>query len=293
MRVTVEQIADMALIRDEPLASMFTLSPFVWKRERGYDLLVRAVNRSEIATQKVARIYYGHSQDGIVFTMDEAPALAPGPQPEDRDGCEDPTADYDAGTLYVYYTGWNQALLAGQLMLAVGPDGRHLQKRGVSIPWTQERKNPKEATLVRAGDGTWRLFFEYAAGEASKIGIARSKRVDGPWEIQPDLFSARPDLWDRWHLSTGPIEQVNGVPTMFYNGATHDAKWRIGWITFDDDYTRVVDRCVDPVIVPPPPDINDTDIAFAASALEMNAGTVWLYYSISDQYMKRATLRVS
>jgi hypothetical protein len=94
-------------------------------------------------------------------------------------------------------------------------------------------------------------------------------------------------------LSTGPIEQVNGVPTMFYNGATHDAKWRIGWITFDDDYTRVVDRCVDPVIVPPPPDINDTDIAFAASALEMNAGTVWLYYSISDQYMKRATLRVS
>ena len=26
---------------------------------------------------------------------------------------------------------------------------------------------------------------------------------------------------------------------MFYNGATHDARWRIGWIAFDRDYERV------------------------------------------------------
>lgn len=26
---------------------------------------------------------------------------------------------------------------------------------------------------------------------------------------------------------------------MFYNGATRDARWRIGWIAFDAEYTKV------------------------------------------------------
>jgi len=34
--------------------------------------------------------------------------------------------------------------------------------------------------------------------------------------------------------------------------ATKDAKWRIGWIRFARGSTRVVGRCDEPVIVPPP-----------------------------------------
>ena len=76
---------------------------------------------------------------------------------------------------------------------------------------------------------------------------------------------------------------------MFYNGATRDTKWRIGWVAFDATLQTVVDRCEQPVIVPPPPEGDATDIAFAASAVEQGA-TIWLYYSLSDATLMRATL---
>ena len=39
---------------------------------------------------------------------------------------------------------------------------------------------------------------------------------------------------------------------MFYNGATQDARWRIGWVAFNSDCTRVVGRGIEPLVVPPP-----------------------------------------
>ncbi len=69
--------------------------------------------------------------------------------------------------------------------------------------------------------------------------MASGRRPDGPWTVLPDPFGIREDSWDNWHLSTGPISQSPGQdPVMFYNGATHDARWRIGWISFDPDFTQ-------------------------------------------------------
>jgi predicted GH43/DUF377 family glycosyl hydrolase len=83
---------------------------------------------------------------------------------------------------------------------------------------------------------------------------------------------------------------VGGDPVMFYNGADPDAAWRPGWIRFGENYERVLERCAEPLIVPPKPQNDDRDIAFAASALR-DGGGIWLYYSIADRYMRRATLR--
>ena len=77
---------------------------------------------------------------------------------------------------------------------------------------------------------------------------------------------------------------------MFYNGATQDAKWRIGWVVFDRDYTRVLARSDEPLIVPPPAAPGDTDIAFAASAVEVD-DAIFLYYSLADKDVTRAVLR--
>ena len=152
---------------------MYTLSPFVWKDGGRWEVLVRAVpRRDDQPTLKVSSAYYGTSKDGLHFVMDDAPAIAPGPDAEDLNGCEDPTAATWNGTYYVYYTGWNQSKGQGNLLLASGPDPRHLVKRGVSLAATSAVDNPKEATIVAVADGTWRLFFEYAEGGASKIGIA-------------------------------------------------------------------------------------------------------------------------
>ncbi|MBC5810048.1 MAG: hypothetical protein GIW95_04215 [Candidatus Eremiobacteraeota bacterium] len=274
-----------------PLRDMYTLSPFVWKSPDGFDLLVRAVNRSQVASEKVARIYHGVSSDGINYAMDARPVLAPGPDELDRDGCEDPTLALSDGHFYVYYTGWNQTKLRGELLWATGRDIHQLEKRGVALASTAAVTNPKEATIVPVGDGTWRLFFEYARDGASRIGVATSQSVSGPWTVLADPFGARPDAWDNWHLSTGPILQSNPErPVMFYNGAAQGAKWRIGWIAFDATFENVVARCGEPLIVPHGLEAGDTDIAFAASCTFSGTERCDIFYSIADKQMYRAAV---
>ncbi len=273
----------------EPLASFYQLSPFVWRTGGGFEVMLRAVPFSEDPAQKIACIYHGRSSDGLIFHMGEVPAIAPGPAPDDRNGCEDPTVALVSGATYVYYTGWNQAERRGCLMLASGPDASHLVKRGVALRSRPGVANPKEAEIAIADDKTWRLFFEYAYEDASRIGLAVSERVDGPWGESAPPFERRPASWDAWHLSTGPAVLVDGTPVMFYNGATRDAKWRIGWIRFDAGYAQVLDRCDEPLIFPPAPKDDDTDIAFAASAL-YEGDLIRVYYSVADQYLRRATV---
>lgn len=290
-RFNVEKIEPLSLESVPPLSEMYTLSPYIWREKGKFALLLRAVPHSENPAEKIARVYAGYSDDGLRFAMDAQPIIAPGPGAEDRDGCEDPTVVVtDSGT-FVYYSGWNEAEQCGRLLLATGHDCRELTKRGVILPPTPGYANPKEATVIQVMDGTWRLFFEYAADEASKIGLASAPAVDGPWTMQESPFAARPDVWDSWHLSPGPILSSDPQrPIMFYNGATQEAHWRIGWIAFDAGYTRIVARSEEPLIVPPPGEPGDTDIAFAASCIERENGKVYLYYSVADQYLFRAAL---
>ncbi len=80
---------------------------------------------------------------------------------------------------------------------------------------------------------------------------------------------------------------------MFYNGATPKTRWRIGWIAFDAECTRVVARGEEPLFDLAPP-MGATDIAFAASCVETDGGdALWLYYSVADKDLFRATLRRS
>jgi predicted GH43/DUF377 family glycosyl hydrolase len=122
--------------------------------------------------------------------------------------------------------------------------------------------------------------------------MASGPTAKGPWTVKPDPFGIREDSWDNWHLSTGPMTQVGGQnPVMFCNGATHDARWRIGWISFDPDFTRVTGRGVEPMLVPPPAvDRTSTDIAFAASTV-MEGDRIALYYSLKDWMLRRAMVR--
>ncbi|HKU66322.1 MAG TPA: hypothetical protein VJP85_00955 [Candidatus Baltobacteraceae bacterium] len=291
MAFVVTNIEALRIESQSPLREMYKLSPYVWKTDRGYEILIRAVPHSEVPAEKIARIYHGRSHDGVCFEMGDESVIPPGPGEDDLDGCEDPTLAVVDGTYYVYYTGWNERRKRGQLLLASGPDLEHLEKRGVALASMHGRANPKEATIVQAADGSWRLFFEFARDDASKIGVARSDRVAGPWHVCEPLFDSRPETWDAWHLSTGPICESGASPVMFYNGATRKAEWRIGWIVFDGRYERVLARGADPILAAPAQrEAEDTDIAFAASAVD-DGLSIRLYYSIADKDMYCALIR--
>ena len=287
--------------KDGVLSGHDLMSPYVWEREGRLNLLVRVLRNPLGADDPTGVIYAGTSSDGLCFAMAEKPAIAPGPDRIDAGGVEDPTVVFSGKDVLVFYTGVEQGRRQGSLLVARGPEITDLAKQKVLLKAPEGEGNIKEATLAQGADGRYRLFYEYArrfnADEgdelvaASRIGMAVADAIEGEWTVVGDPFGVREKAWDNWHLSTGPILARPGEPpVMFYNGATLDARWRIGWIAFDENYERIVDRCIEPLIVPPPPRLRSgTDIAFAASCLDRDDG-IHLYFSLEDRVLRRATL---
>ncbi|KQM76533.1 glycosidase [Sphingomonas sp. Leaf22] len=271
------------------------MSPYVWQEADGrFGMMVRAVTRPGEPMTDTGVIWAGWSDDGRHFAMLPEPSIVPGPGEQDAGGVEDPTVVRRDDGYVVYYSGVLGDHAHGELSYAAGPSLDRLTKSGVVLASSKSEGNTKEATIDRTPDGRWRLFYEYAADEASRIGMAIGADVAGPWDEQPTPFMPRADSWDDWHLSTGPLLTDDpAMPVMFYNGATRDARWRIGWVAFDAEFRGVVARGIEPLITPPPVDDRTaTDIAFAASVVVVE-GAIWLYYSLEDRKLARALIRRS
>lgn len=289
MSYRVIKIEELKLKCKAPLEGMYKLSPLVWEENGIYQMLVRAVNTSEDPTQKVARVYSGTSKNGLSFKMSDGPVIAPGTTSLDKDGCEDPTVVCIPKGYLVYYTGWNQTKMEGQLLLAKGDSLDKLVLDGVAIHSKKPYLNPKEASVIHLKNGKWDLLFEYAEQHRSKLGRATSKKAEGPWKIKGEYLEAIPDNWDSYHLSPGPVlTDANGQTLMFYNGSDDKARWRIGWAKLDDK-GKITDRSKDPLITPPKSKPGETDIAFAASAVLVGKH-IWLYYTTADKSTFRAII---
>ncbi len=284
---------DIAERPDGLLAGHDLMSPYVWRQDGRTRLLVRVLKNPLEPGDPTGVIYSGHSDDGLNFVINQQPAIVPGPDEVDAGGVEDPTVVIaKEGFLLVFYTGVDARGEQGSLLVAKGCDFADLTKRQVLLKAPEGEGNIKEATVAQGADGKFRLFYEYAKENASRVGLAVSEGPEGPWQPVDDPFTIREDGWDNWHLSTGPIVSRKDMPPiMFYNGATADARWRIGWIAFDANFTRVVDRCIEPLLVPPPPkERAGIDIAFAASCLDCG-DRLHLYYSLEDRVLRRACVR--
>lgn len=288
----VEKIEDVCLTANEPLKSMDWMSPYVWQKEGKLWIMMRGVPNPCGPADPTGIIWCGCSDDGLTFLMDDRPAINPGPDKVDAGGVEDPTVEPTEDGLVVYFTGVEKGRKQGSLLLASGKDIYSLEKRAVMMKAAEGEGNIKEATLFQAADKSWRLFYEFARENASRIGMACGPEMGAEWTATKEMIPIREDSWDNWHLSPGPIVQCpDRDPVMFYNGATNDARWRIGWISFNRNCECITDRGVEPMLVPPPAkDRAATDIAFAASALLQADGTIHLYYSLEDRLLSRATV---
>ena len=286
----MERLDPVVLDGPDELTSRDLMSPFVWERSggAGLEVLVRAVPADRSPGEESGRLWYGRSDDdGLRFRMADAPVLVPSDGPDSR-GCEDPTVVPVEDGLIVYYTGVDEDG-AGRLCYAIGPDARSLNKGGVALSSSKSERNTKEATVLRAG-GRWRLLHEYSHDDHSLIGLAVGDAAAGPWDEDGDPLRPRPDRWDSWHLSPGPLLRDPGHPVLFYNGADRGADWGIGWAVLTPDLSRAVERCGDALIAPPDDGDHGRDINFAASLVE-RGGTIWLYLSRNDRELWRATVR--
>jgi predicted GH43/DUF377 family glycosyl hydrolase len=293
-RSIFEVVAIDPVVIDGPdrLLAHDLMSPFVWRApDGGLAVLLRAVGRSMDADGVTGRIWHGRcDSSGAIFRMDRTPLIEPGPGALDIRGCEDPTVVPTGSDCVVYYTGLGRNG-DGQMLYAKGPDVRSLRKRGVALASSKTERNTKEAAVDRTSDGQWRLFYEYSKGCQSRVGLAFGPGPHGPWDEQDDPFDARPESWDSWHVSTGPLLMTDAdAPVMFYNGANRDAHWGIGWAVFDRDCTSVRQRSDRPLIAPSPAASDGTEISFAASVIQTEE-QIWLYFSRNDRRIFRARLQ--
>ncbi len=293
----VVELQDLEMTGAAEHLAMDLMSPFVGHREDGngvpYPMLLRAVPRPLRKDDPTGIILLATSSDGRCFEIRDEPAIRPGPGDGDGGGLEDPTVHaFGEHDFLVYYTGVARNRQQSSLLSARGNLNK-INKNKPELSAPEGEGNIKEATLAQTPDGTWRLFYEYAQDDASRIGMARGPNPEGPWEWCSQPFNVRNDGWDSWHLSTGPIVCLPGRdPVMFYNGATRDARWRIGWISFDATFETVTGRGIEPILTPPPVDDREAvDIAFAASAL-VEGDAIWLYYSLEDSRLARAKIAV-
>lgn len=290
MRFEVKSIEPLTIEGPPSLLRSELMSPFVWESPDGrLHILIRVVPVPGDNDPVTGRIWYGIGDpDGLSFEMDREPVLVPGPGPGDILGCEDPTVVPVEDEVLVYYTGLDSAG-DGELLYARGPDMHSLEKCGVALESSKTERNTKEAEVDRTDDGRWRLFYEYSQEQRSKIGVAIGTDPHGPWEEEPDPFAARAGYWDCWHLSTGPIVMADSkAPVMFYNGADRNAVWGVGWVVFADDCQTVIERSSEPLIAPPDLTYQGRNMFFAASAVPLSDGSIWLYCSRNDRKLFRA-----
>ena len=285
---TVERIEPLSFRGPAGFQSCELMSPYVWRRDNGsFGVLVRAVPRPDDRDASTGSIWYATSDDGLSFNVHDAPVLSPGPGPLDAKGCEDPTVILHEGELIVFYTGVD-ADDNGHLLWASGTDVRLLQKRGVAAKGFGGERDIKEAEIAIQG-GRWTMGYEYASEEKSLIGYAEGDGPTGPWRETKHGFGPRDDRFDCWHLSPGPMLLGDpDHPTMFYNGATRDGVWGIGWVVFDHPNNRVLDRCEAPVIAPPGEE-DGRNMAFAASLIDAG-DRINLYFSYNDRTCQRAVI---
>jgi len=288
---SVERVDEVDVTRSPLLDLHYLMSPYVWVQDGHHRMALRVVDPTEDGGWGASKTYFAQG-DGLQFTLMDTPALSPGPWADDLGGCEDPTVFFHGGECRVYYTGWNAHVKRSKLLYASGPDISKLTKRGEVLHGVHHW-NTKEASLANSGDD-WRLFFEYSEFTQSLIGVASADTPSEKWIEQPDPFGPREGGWDGWHLSTGPVAlRDTDRPIMFYNGSDKEARWRIGWIEFTPDFKNVVRRCENPLITPDHLPAEFYDIAFSASAVEIEAGKIGLYYSVGDRKLFRAVVVVS
>ena len=287
-RFSVSRIEPLDLDGPEELLGRELMSPYVWSLDgKRLGILVRAVPQPGDGDGSTGSIWFGEGTDGLAFRMEGGPVLSPEPGGLDARGCEDPTVVLHDGETIVFYTGLDDEG-AGRLLWASGPDVRSLVKRGVALGAFDGEQEIKEAEIA-VKDDRWTMGYEYVRGEASLIGYAEGDGPSGPWRETKHGFGPREGSFDRWHLSPGPMLLGDpDRPVMFYNGATHDGRWGIGWVVFDHPNNRVLDRCDGPLIAPPGEE-DGRDIAFAASLMDWG-GLVDLYFSYNDRSLHRAVL---
>ena len=217
---------------------------------------------------RVSRIGYAVSDDGLHFEVETSPVLEP-TEAYEEGGCEDPRLTCIDGVFHLTYTGFDGT--SALLCLATSTDLRSWTKHGPLFPDLDTWKTVEWAKAHRSGrpwnkaggivpiqiGGRWHMYVGEGAIYHATSPDLRTWTVD-----DAPLVEGRPGTWDADLVEVGaPPVVVDDRLVMLVNGASFISRekglvdYRCGQISFAlDDPRRLVERTDEPWLAPSTPE---------------------------------------
>jgi len=246
-----------------------------------------------------SRLGYAESNDGIRFTRQPEPVLAPEADYEKDGGVEDPRLQKFGDIYYLTYTGYNKK--DAQLCLATSRDLVHWERKGVILPAYKGNWNKgwtKSGAIVPGKiDGKyWMYWLGTAADKTDQMGLSYSTDLTRWTEAtQTPVLPKRPGKFDSRVVEPGPppILTSSGI-VLIYNGADDNLVYRTGVAVFDiHDPRKALYRSDTPIFSPDKEweRVGQVPNVVFAEGLVREKNRWLFYYGGADKYVGVAEAR--
>ncbi|MFN2520135.1 MAG: glycosidase [Candidatus Limnocylindria bacterium] len=248
----------------------------------------RLVYLTQMSHLRVAR-----SRDGVNFTIDDTPAIAPASSLEEY-GCEDARATLIGDTWYITYVSVSR--LGITTSLATTRDFRTFTREGAmtlpdhkDVALFPEQRDGKFLALMRPMPSS----FDHVLG----IWIAMpDSRL--PWGRYQPLLMPRHGRWDERHTGASAVPfRVPGGWLEIYHGVDGDGRYALGAALLDGcDPSSVLRRSPEPILVPELPFERHgflNNVVYSCGHVELNdPSEIRVYYGAADRCVGAADFDV-
>jgi len=241
---------------------------------------------------QISHLRVARSSDGVNFTIDETPAIAPHTDMEEY-GVEDPRATFIDGTWHITYVSVSRWGITTSL--ATTSDFRSFERRGViflpdhkDVVIFPERVGGRYVALTRPMPQSFSRIFG--------IWIAFSEDLLS-WGGHERLCLPRPDYWDELRTGGSAVPfRVDDGWLELYHGVDRDSRYAMGALLLDaDDPRKILARSAQPILEPLEPFertglFNET--IFSCGHVVLADGRIRLYYGAADSVVAAADFDV-
>jgi len=242
---------------------------------------------------QISHLRVARSRDGVHFTVDDEPAIAPHTDMEEY-GVEDPRATLIDGVWHITYVSVSRWGVTTSL--ATTTDFRSFEREGVIF-----LPDHKDVVLFpRKVGGQYAALTRPMPQSFSRIlGIWIAFSDDLlHWGGHETLALPRWGYWDelRTGASAVPFETDHGWVEL-YHGVDRNMTYSMGALLLDpDDPRRVIARSPSPILQPSEPYermglFNDT--IFSCGHIDLGGGRIRMYYGAADSVIAAADFDVN
>lgn len=226
-----------------------------------------------------ARIGLAYSTEGLHFTRETAPVLAPTLDIETPGGCKNPSVVFSDSLYYMTYSAFDGK--TARLALATSRDLRRWKKHGLIFSDTSATAGA--VMLPQKINGRFVMYYG-----RDEIRLAHSNNLRHWFPLAEPVLRPRPDKFDRGDLAVGPAPVIiDSTIVLLYHAKDASGAQALGVAQFSMDNPAVVlARWDSPVFAPP------SAQPFRVSGMALWGGQYEVFYSGALPHLSRVRARL-